>query len=511
MLRLDRRRAPLDMPSRTVAWPVTVFRVRARIQAPVGLDPFQRLLLDMAHAGEDDPHHIAHLSGLPKQLVKLLMAQLNGQGWLDGKGHITQAGTLRRLDSPEQKVVLGWMVRDDLTGQPLPWLGSGAPRHGAAPKGVFPVPVTAQRDSVPARHLPMAMIDACRLHHKLQRLSRQDQGDDGPLWEPDEGSMAAATAERKARPENIELLDNGDFTTLLVDIWAPIQDAESDLVAGCPFGRAHDGRRYLHQLHQTPAADELLQGLNREASRARQSFLADQADAELQGQLRQGVDELTHGRDLPAYLLTVLRDAEWLALRAELGRLRPEAALGRFGVVVENLLLELRPPKDARPEPEAATAFLATIPEGVEEATATQVLADRIALLLPEDDDGHSLELPRFLRPAAVALIQNLRRGRWPGWNQVGIHRQLLPFAAAAIQPEAPESVRLRQALEQDRELWRMLTRVIGLRNPASHGQGQAAPSRDKLERDLARSREATHRAIRAVFPEGETDHSNKE
>ncbi len=511
MLRLDRRRAPLGVPARTVAWPVTVFRVRARVQAPVGLDPFQRLILDMAHAGEDDPQRIARLSGLPSQLVKLLMAQLNSQGWLDGMGRLTPAGTLRRLDKPQEKVVIGWMLRDDLTGQPLPWLGSGAPRHGGRPDGVFELPTPAGRAPAPGPWLPMAMIDACRLHHKLQRLSRQDQGDAGPLWESDEGTMAAATAERRARPENIELLDSGDFTSMLVDVWVPIQDTDAELMAGCPFGRKHDGRRYLHRLHQTLGAFELLRELNREARRAQQRLLADRADAQLLEQLQQRVDEVTHGREVPDYLLAVLRDAEWLALRAELGRLQPEPALGRYGVVAENLLLELRPPKGATPDPDAVKAFLDTVPEGLEDATAVQALADRITLLVPEDDEGRGLEVPPFMERAAVSLIGNLRRGHWPGWDRVGIHRQLLPFAAAAIQPDTPESQRVREALERDRDLWRMLTRVIGLRNPASHGRGQAAPSRDKLERDLAASREATHRAIRAIFPEGEQAIQEKE
>ncbi len=510
MLDLQRLRAPLDLPSRTIAWPVTVYRVRARVREAIDLDPFQRLILDMAHANEDDPARIGSLSGLPRPLVELLMAQLNSQGWLDGHGQITAAGSRRRTDTPTEKVVLGWMLRDDITGQPLPWLGKGAPRYAGAPDGVVWLPPSSAREPSPASWLPLAMVDACRLHHKLQRLSRQGWAEEAPLWQPDEGTMAAAQAASRARPDNIELLDSGDYTELLVDVWAPIHEVEADLVAGCPFGRARDGRRYLHRLQQTQSARDLLTSLNQEAASARRGFLADLADSELKAQLEERLREVTEGRSLPTHLLRELREAEWLTLRAELGRLRPEAALWRLGVVAENILLELRPPRGAKPDEAAAAAFLATIPEGAEDDTLAQIVADRITMLTPEDDEGAVLELPRFLRPAASDLVHTLRQGRWPGWNRVGVTRQLLPFAAAAIQPESTDSLRVLTALQRDRELWRMITTVIGLRNPASHGQGEATPPREKLDRDLERSREAVHRAIRAVFPTV-TEPPNKE
>lgn len=101
-----------------VAWPVIAFPVQVTYRGD-GLDPFERLILEMYANGLTDPGRLHHLSGLAADFIAAIHAELEGRGAIDATGTLTQAGRAALANDVEQ-VAPGWMGIDCLDGRPLP-------------------------------------------------------------------------------------------------------------------------------------------------------------------------------------------------------------------------------------------------------------------------------------------------------------------------------------------------------------------------------------------------------
>lgn len=101
-----------------VLWPVHAYRVQYAEARGKTLNLFQRAVLGLARAGCRDAHEMSTLLGLHPQMVLLILAQCNSQGWIDSQGMPTTNG-LALLDEEEDRSIdlkAGVLFRDAISG-----------------------------------------------------------------------------------------------------------------------------------------------------------------------------------------------------------------------------------------------------------------------------------------------------------------------------------------------------------------------------------------------------------
>lgn len=465
MILCRRVRAPRGaLSSRTLQWPVTVFRARLHLATARRPDPFARLILDLARLGQHDPERIASLVDVDPELVRAIIDTLYGDGSLDGQGRITEVGERRRVDVEVDDQRIGWVLRDDLSGAPLPFLAERdlprtAPRDGEIE---LPVETRAGRPDLGWR---MRLADVLKLATRLDRgeVARGDEDDD---------VVTMADAERRRAAEaDIELVGEGIWDALAVDVWFDRGPAGPELRAGCPFGRMEDGARYLHRLERAratlPALDAALRELRREAD---ERFFME-VQEEQDEAVRAARDRLltdVRSRQLPRIVQREVEDAVIRRMRAENGRERPEKVIHQYGIVAEAILFDLLPAGWA-PDPTWLADFCRSLPADPEHAA--KHLAEHTRDLAPPDDDGVGFEIPESAARGLPALLFRLAtpngqtwEPRWRGWKR-DLHGAALlaaPLVAASVPPGSP---RVSTALSAQPGLWRHLCLMFEHRN----------------------------------------------
>jgi hypothetical protein len=394
------------------------------------------------------------------------------------------------------------MLRDDLTGGAFPWFSERDISFSKAPDEACRV-VDDGFSHPESMGLEADLLRAFRHARRLERGQRtgpavglEDDDDDEPK------TMAAAEAQKAGRAHSIEILNRGgEHAEILVDLWAdPQSDLEGEaIVAGCPFGREHDGLRYLRRLKNHSGSAEILSSLRGQVNAERQQVLMDQADSLLLTERDRRLSELVQGAKLPKKILDPLLEAEWGALRAIRGRARDNQALMSYRIVVEEVLRDLLPLPHERPPQVSYEDLTSALPSRWEDDTAFRALADRISSLIPADDDGARLEVPGHLRRVAVEFVHSIQGGRPHRDATHGVHLQLLPFALAAVHPEGAQGLRMKRILGCHRGFWSDLCRVIDLCNPSHHAEaGPALSDTEKVER-LNVVRAALSRVLPAI------------
>lgn len=466
MILCKRVRAPRGaLSNRTLQWPVTVFRARLHLATARRPDPFARLILDLARLGQHDPERIAALVDVDPELVRAILATLLGDGSLDGQGRITEVGERRRADAEVDEQRIGWILRDDLSGAALPFLAESdlrrtAPRSGEVELRVDP------RAGKPDLGWRMRLADTLKLAMRLDR-GEVVRGD-----EDDEDVVTMADAERKKAAEaDFELVGEGIWDALAVDVWFDRGPGGPEFRAGCPFGRVEDGARYLQRLERAraslPALDAALRELRREAD---ERFLLEVEEEKDEAALaaRERLLADLRSRPLPPLVRRELEDAVIRRMRAENGRERPGKVIHQYGIVAEAILFDLLP-RDWAPDTSWLAEFCRSLPADPEHAA--KHLAERTRELAPPDDDGVGFEIPESAARGLPGLLFRLAaksgqtwEPRWRGWKR-DLHGAALlaaPLVAAAVPPGSP---RVSTLLSAQPGFWRHLCVMFEHRN----------------------------------------------
>lgn len=495
MLLIDRERAPKGAPALTLLWPVTLFRVELTTRAAEDeADPLRLLLLDLAVADVTDPERVAALTGLSASFVRELQVALTLEGLLEeGSRGLTDRGRARRDGVPEEVEYSGWMARDDVTGEALPFFWSRHPRTGLSEDGAVKLP-PLHREGKPDQGFRVALGRAFAQDRRLRKVSGQRAlpADVDPVLEEDEGPDRG----------RVRLLDSGSWQELRVDLWAEVDpllhgDDGFKLVAGCPFNRPGAGLRYLTRLRGHPGGVGVLQDLQSRAQEARNRQVAELADGLLLREIEAELDAVLFCVAAPADLRRDLREALVHRARARQGRSLPRTALVDYGRIAENILVELAPRERERPDRARVDRLLQTLPE--DSRTRGQLLRAAI-----EREAPPGVGVPRHLHAECERFVATLAsQKRLPARGRVGTTRQLLPFAAAGAFPEGPQARRLGEVWARCPSLWGDLCRAIDRRNPAAHGSTEV-DSDARIAEELA-FLEASHadisRVIAAVWP----------
>jgi hypothetical protein len=466
MILCRRVRAPRgSLSSRTLQWPVTVFRARLHLPTARRPDPFARLILDLARLGQHDPERIAALVDIDSELVRAILLTLHGQGALDAQGRITEVGERRRADVEVDEQRIGWILRDDLSGAPLPFLAESDLRRTAPRDGeVALTPET--RSSKPDLGWRMRLADALKLATRLDRgeVIRGDEDDDRVV------TMAEAE-HNKAVEADFELVGDGIWEALAVDVWFDRGPAGPELRAGCPFGRIEDGSRYLQRLERArstlPDLDTALRQLRREAD---ERFLLE-VEEEQDGAMRAARDRLladVRSRPLPQVVQREVEDAVIRRMRSGSGRERPGKVIHQYGIVAEAILFDLLPGGWA-PDANWLAEFCRSLPADPEHAA--KHLAERIRDLAPQDDDGFGFEIPTSAAHGLPGLLFRLAtwngqvwQPKWRGWKR-DLHGAALlaaPLVTAAVPPGCP---RVSTLVSDQPGIWRHLCVMFDHRN----------------------------------------------
>ncbi len=524
MIRCRRIEAPHGAAaSVTLRWPVTAWRVRLRVSAPEDLDPFARLVLDLAALDRRDPVWIGHATGLEPDFVRALRENLQGSGALDPQWRITDVGQMRRLEQPEEQLRIGWMLRDDLTGTVLPAFFEGDLPFGSGwDKAVALWPDGMKRPEEPEIAARGRFPDALRAMSRLDRgLPIAERDDDEPR------NMEEAEAARAAG--RVELLSRGLWEDISVDLWAELGADGVELRAGCPFGRKGDGARYLQRLlanaRRYPKLQAEIDALQAAGQQRLEEWHEEQRDEAVATIRAERAAALTTGRTLPTHVERELVYAEDLSFRAERGRDRPDKAIGAWGVFVEEVLLHFCPPPGAGPDQQWLARWASTLPERPE--SAANVALDLVGGLLL-DDDGNPLAAPGAAGDPGV-VVQVLRAllkterdeasqlNCWrpratPVWVRrgdkiYGGRLLLLPSLSAAMLAETPghggetaaRSGEWRTALTRDPAVWRTMAKILDHRNTVgAHAHRYDAAA---LERMLLDVRSSARAVLDAMFP----------
>ncbi|MES2641342.1 MAG: hypothetical protein V4850_17760 [Myxococcota bacterium] len=507
----------------TLRWPVTAWRVRLRVSVPEDLDPFARLILDLSALDRRDPVWIGKMSGLEPEFVRALVATQKGSGSLDSEGRLTDVGQMRRLDQDEEQLRIGWMLRDDLTGTVLPTFFEGDLPFGAWPPGALPLwPEGMKRPPDPEIAARGRFPDALRAMSRLDRgLAIADREDDDVPRTMEEAEAVRAHG-------RVELLGDGLWDEIAVDVWAELASEGIELRAGCPFGRKADGARYLQRLlanaRRYPAVQAALDGLQTIGGQKLEEWHDEQRDLTLVAIRADRKAALTAGRALPDYVQRQLEEAEDMSFRAERGRARADKAILEWGLFAEEVLHHFCPPAGAGPDAAWLARWASTLPERPETA-ATAALGLVGGLLV--DDDGHPLDAPGSARhpEVVVQLLRALLKTErdeasqllcWrpratPSWHRkgdklIGARLLLLPSLAAAMLAQTPgESEAHHRAnawqatLARDPSVWRTIARILDLRNKVgAHTHRLDAAT---LERMLVDARSSARAVLNAAFP----------
>jgi len=98
-------------------WPVHVYRVLYPEVFGKELNLFQRAVLGLARAGCQASQEMSDLLGLHLQMVLLILAQCNSNGWIDSRGRITENGIALLDDDEDRNLNLraGLLFRDAMS------------------------------------------------------------------------------------------------------------------------------------------------------------------------------------------------------------------------------------------------------------------------------------------------------------------------------------------------------------------------------------------------------------
>lgn len=474
MLDLGFVRAPRGAPSRTVAWPVSLFRVDVEDTVPGTLiDPFTLFLLDAAAGGPLDLGRLAPLSGLPQAFLTDRISAAQAKGWIGGDLRLTTLGESARTREPERIRQRGWMFQCRRTGGMLPAFSVRYPKGSWSDEEPLLLPPPASPEQA-ASSLQLQIRADRAWHQHRRRMSageeRQEANGTDLLLEAEpaaEAEAAEITGDR--RSSRLRVVGRGQWNEARVDVWAEIDkllpEAEAiTLRAGCPVGWRRDGARYLRILEQVEEGQALLADLRGEARdryRARQSEAVDHRWAErlnqAQEEARAGLGPLPHGVEQE------LREQVKQSCRSRLGRERPTLALGQVRVVAEQVLMGLT--DDPTLSDEASTAWAAAPTD--KGRMRSEWMRSRIHRLLPEDDDGNGLAVPKELRGPLESWVKG------PPFRPGPTHGVMLlihPFALTALAPDNPAALRILATLQRQPGLWTDLHRVFSLSNAAHHG-----------------------------------------
>jgi hypothetical protein len=500
MILCKRVRAPRGaLSSRTLQWPVTVFRARLHMAATRRPDPFARLILDLARLGQHDPERIAAMVDVDPELVRAILATMLGDGSLDGQGRITAVGERRRADAEVDEQRIGWIIRDDLSGAALPFLAESDLRRTAPRSGEVELRLET-RAGMPDLGWRMRLADA------LKVASRLDRGEVVRGHEDDEGVETMADAERrKAIEADVELVGEGIWDALAVDVWFDRGEDGPAFRAGCPFGRVDDGARYLRRLEQAranlPVLDAALRELRREAD---ERFLLEVEEEKDEAVLaaRERLLADIRSRSLPPVVRREIEDAVIRRMRAENGRERPGKVIHQYGIVAEAILFDLLP-RHWAPDPTWLAEFCGSLPADPE--YAAKHIAERTRELAPPDDDGVGFEIPESAARGLPELLFRLAtksgqswEPKWRGWknNLHGAALLAAPLVAAAVPPGAP---RVSELLSAQPGLWRHLCVMLDHRNTKG-AHLNSAPD-ETLRRAVESVSAAADAVLDALYP----------
>ncbi len=500
MILCRRVRAPQGaLCSRTLQWPVTVFRARLHLATARRPDPFARLILDLARLGQHDPERIAEMVDVDPELVRAIRDTLLGDGSLDAEGRITEVGERRRANVEVDEQRIGWILRDDLSGAALPFLAEGDLRRTAPRSGEVEVRVDT-RGGKPDLGWRMRLADALKLAMRLDR--------GGVVWgdENDDEVVTMADAERRKSAEaDFEIVGEGIWDSLAVDVWFDRGQGGPEFRAGCPFGRLEDGARYVHRLERAraslPALDAALRELRREADERFLLEVEEERDEAVQAARERLLADL-RSRALPPVVRRELEDAVIRQMRAENGRERPGKVIHQYGIVAEAILFDLLP-RDWAPDATWLAEFCRSLPADPEHAA--KHLAERTRGLAPPDHDGVGFEIPES---AARGLPGSLFRlatkngqtwePRWRGWKR-DLHGAALlaaPLVAAAVPPGC---LRVSTLLSAQPGFWRHLCVMFEHRN--TMGAHLNTAHDDTLRRAVESVTAAAAAVLDALFP----------
>ena len=529
----ERMRVPKGVvEQQTVAWPVTAWRVRIRRREAELLDPFAALVLELFRAGQDDPTKMATMTGLDLEFVRAVVAELQGRDLLDPTGKLTVEGerSLQGLPTRERSR-LGWMLRDDLTDSILPVFLEPALRFtGRRPEERRLTGEHAEEDEAFTRPPEPQLAERARFapalgqHQRLLRGHRERPG----------VQTLADKEEEDALKGSVELVGSGLWQEMPVDLWVELGQEGYLLRAGCPFGRAADGERYLQRLlglrNRFPEIDQVLSGLEAAGQAAwllRQQEVVDQG---YQTALIEVSSPFLAGRSLPTPLRSELEDALQRSLRAEKGTERIDKAIAAWGNVAEQFLFHYSPPQNSIPHTTDFARFLQALPE--KETDWQRPTCERLALLLPPDDDGNGLEVPAMAKREIVYFLEKMsevvkdleskkrrllpKNRAWPNENH-GAALLLLPFLAACFPEEAArdcaeaarnraEAARnraeaLKGALARDPNLWRSLELILQHRNQYGGHASRVPPDEGTLRTKLEDAKNRALAVLDACFP----------
>ena len=109
--------------ARAILWPLLVYRVLyPEVQQPK-MNLFQKTVMRLIRAKTHDAQDIATLTGLHTNLIKLIQAQLLGQGWINDQAtHLTDSGlkAINEEDQQSELLTSGFLFQDAVTGKLWP-------------------------------------------------------------------------------------------------------------------------------------------------------------------------------------------------------------------------------------------------------------------------------------------------------------------------------------------------------------------------------------------------------
>lgn len=182
---------------RWLLWPTFAWRVVAPRPRERKLDIFQKAVLGLCRAGETRAERIGERLMIDRDLAALIARELEGVGWLDGRGLLTERGRRVLEDEegePLEDQTTGWVFTDPFSGDvwprflagQLPYVKAELPDGGnpeletgsvgkpirvrAFP--VLPLPDDAVREARPRAEDILRAARAHRRHHEWEDDSR---------------------------------------------------------------------------------------------------------------------------------------------------------------------------------------------------------------------------------------------------------------------------------------------------------------------------------------------------
>ncbi|HEX5749775.1 MAG TPA: hypothetical protein VFZ09_26325 [Archangium sp.] len=224
---------------RWLLWPVWAWRVVAPQARERKLNLFQRAVLNLCRAGKTRAEDIGAALHIGTELAARVLLELDGNGWLDHRGHLTPQGVHALEDEESEPLgeqVVGWTFTDPFTGEVWPRFHTGELPHADVESNAAGYPVllsgsvgNPHRDDAYAVlprgnealhiHRPRAedIIKAVRLHRKQY------------AWEENEPEASDAPHVRR-----VSLVSESPTPYLLaVRAW---RDARGDWHMDDPFG-----------------------------------------------------------------------------------------------------------------------------------------------------------------------------------------------------------------------------------------------------------------------------------